>query len=261
MLSKDAANLAQCAGIYQVLSPERRASWLRRLSQADALAIETRAEKPVAFNDAAWWWKQDRKDLLAAKPLVDAAVGRTPGDQMLAAIQARRSRSTFGVSRMLKKTAAVLALCLLGLPAIASAQITVDAGKPFRVILTHDGLNVTDYQITIDPPGTTAPNIVLTRVLATRDTATGEVAFDVNAQTVAGSYTVVGCARNVDPANVAATSTTCAASVAFSVVVPTMPKPTVPTVRITGTLTANGQTIPFSADIATILLTVKDAPK
>jgi len=152
----------------------------------------------------------------------------------------------------------LLPFLLLLLPAIAHAQPTVDAGKAFKVILNHDGANVTDYQITIDPPGTTAPNIVRTLLVAARDTTTGDVTFDVPAQTLAGAYTVVGCARNVDPAGVATTGTKCTSAVPFNVVVPTMPVPTAPTLRIGGTISiAGGPPQPFTADVVSLTLVVK----
>lgn len=154
----------------------------------------------------------------------------------------------------MKKYYALVSLCLL-LPVVASAQTSIDAGKAFKVMLTHDGVNASEYQITLDPPGTTAPNIVQTVPASARDTATGDVTFDVPAQTSAGSWTVTGCARNVDPLKVAQTATACTTALAFSVVIPKMPSPTLPTIRISGTLTmANGQVQPFTATVDAITL-------
>jgi hypothetical protein len=156
----------------------------------------------------------------------------------------------------------ILLLSLLGLPVAAQAQTSVDAGKAFKVILTHDGVNASEYQITLDPPGTTAPNIVQTLAASVRDTATGEVTFDVPAQTSAGSWTVAACARNVDPLKVAQTATACAPTLAFAVVIPKMPSPAVPTIRISGTLTlANGTVQPFTATVDTISLALPTVVK
>jgi hypothetical protein len=149
----------------------------------------------------------------------------------------------------------VISLFLL-MPALASAQTTIDAGKAFKVVLTHDGVNVTEYQITLDPPGTTAPNIVQTLAATARDAATGEITFDVPAQTSAGSWTVTGCARNVDPLKVAQTATACTSAVAYSVVTPTMPKPAAPTIRISGTATIAGVSQPFTLDVETVTITL-----
>ncbi len=151
-------------------------------------------------------------------------------------------------------------LCLLSVSSSAFAQTTIDAGKPFKVIATHSGQNATEYRLTIDPPGTTAPNIIATKLAAERDPVTGDIVFDVAAQTVAGAYTAVACARNVDPTKIANTGEGCSGVLAFNVVIPTMPKPDAPTIRLQGTLSiAGGPVQPFTADVTGLSLVVVQA--
>jgi hypothetical protein len=152
------------------------------------------------------------------------------------------------------------------LPEIGAATLyaqtvpAMDVNKPFKVAATHDGVGTTHYVLTIDRPGTLVNLDVPLPVSALLG---GEVSFDVPAQATVGAYTATVCARNVDPADATNFGQNCTAAVAFTVAKPVMaPPPTKPTIRLVGTVTIAGKTVPAVFDVAAMeLVTADEAPR
>lgn len=125
-------------------------------------------------------------------------------------------------------------------PCAAPAIASVPAGTAFRVCMSHDGINTTDYVLTVDKPNTTA-DFTATKLVSAL--VNGAILFDVPAQTTAGAYTVKVCARGGG-------GTTCSDLVPLTVAPPPLPPaPVKPGIKIIGTATIAGRRMPITIDV------------